>query len=134
MKEIKQQFFALRNGLLAEQLRKAGVPHKMIFGLNIPQIAEIARTLSPSMELAETLWDETENRESRLLATYLFPPEEVNPDKALSLLDSVRSAEEADMLAFRLLKRLPFASELASSPALSPLQKYARKSLLNHLK
>lgn len=112
MKEIKQQFFTYRNGMLADTLRGYGVPHKIIFGLDVPQIARIAKSLTPSLELARKLWADFDVRESRLLATYVFPPSEVDMDMALRLASEVRSREEADMLSFRLLKRLPFASEL----------------------
>lgn len=132
--EIRQRFFALRNGILADQLRSAGVPHKMIFGLNVPQLAEIARSLTPSMALAEALWLES-SREGRLLACYMFPPQEVDYDLALRLMSEVVTPEEADMLAFRLLKRLPFAARLADSePQMpSPLADYSRRALRRHL-
>lgn len=110
--DIKKSFFALRNGILADTLRKAGMSYKVIFGLQIPQIAEIARGLNPSEELASALWEDSGVRESRLLACYLFSPAETDMEKALALAASVQTPEEADMLAFRLFKRLPFAGEL----------------------
>ena len=36
--EIKRRFFAMRNGIVADTIRKAGLQDKMIFGLNLPQI------------------------------------------------------------------------------------------------
>lgn len=110
--DIKKSFFALRNGILADTLRKAGMSYKVIFGLQIPQIAEIARGLSQSAELAGSLWEDRGVRESRLLACYLFPPEETDMEKALALAADIQTPEEADMLAFRLFKKLPFAGEL----------------------
>ena len=38
MRDIKTQFYALRNGAIAERLRTAGSPYKIIFGLMLPQI------------------------------------------------------------------------------------------------
>ncbi len=112
LQSIKKDFFVFRNGIVADTLRKAGMPHKVIFGLQIPQIAAIAKALTPSSELAEALWNDSEVRESRILATYLFPVDEMSLEKAIWLLGSVRTQEESDMLAFRLLKRLHFASEI----------------------
>ncbi len=112
MQKIKHRFFTYRNGMLADTLRGHGDPHKVIFGLEIPRIAEIARTLQPDMELALRLWDDREVRESRLLATYLFPVDAVDEKLAMKLCGEVRTREEADMLAFRLLKRLPYAGRL----------------------
>lgn len=130
LQDIKRSFFTYRNGIIADTLRKAGMPYKVIFGLQIPQIAAIARDITPSMEIADELWADSEVRESRLLATYLFPIESVTEEKALSLLRSTRTPEESDMLSFRLLKRLPFAADLVSdkeAPA------FAISSLRNHL-
>ncbi len=134
LQSIKKDFFVFRNGIVADTLRKAGMPHKVIFGLQIPQIAAIAKDLTPSSELAEALWNDSEVRESRILATYLFPVDEMSMEKATWLLGSVRTPEESDMLAFRLLKRLPFASEILKEAEKDPgIPEYAVASLRNHL-
>ena len=112
MQEIKKLFFTYRNGAVADTLRRYGIPHKVIFGLQVPQLAEIARGLTfddrtDKEKTAEKLWADREVRESRLLACYLFDPQCIPPDKALELACDTRTQEEADMLAFRLLKRMP---------------------------
>lgn len=112
MKEIKHLFFTYRNGIVADTLRKAGYPYKTIFGLEIPRLAEIAGTQKPSMELADALWADRDVRESRVLACYLFPLGEMTPEKCMALASDVQTREEADMLAFRVFKRLPFAADL----------------------
>ena len=33
IRQIKSDFFALRNGVIADKLRSAGCPYKIIFGL-----------------------------------------------------------------------------------------------------
>lgn len=133
MKEIKHLFFTYRNGAVADTLRRYGYPHKTIFGLEIPRIAEIARGLTPSLSLARELWDDLEVRESRLLAAYLFPTDGVGADDALELACSVRTQEEADMLAFRLLKRLSFASDLLIRLREDPRGERAANALAAHL-
>ena len=134
LQQIKREFFAYRNGIVADALRKAGMPYKMIFGLQIPQIATIARQQEPSMALADSLWNDSDVRESRLLATYLFPPDEITEEKAMTLISEVRTPEESDMLSFRLLKRLPFAANLLSRIESDPsLPAYIAPSLRNHL-
>ncbi|MBD5189396.1 MAG: hypothetical protein HDS95_03870 [Bacteroidales bacterium] len=133
IKQIKQTFFAFRNGILADALRKQ-TPYEIVFGLQVPQIAEIARSLKPSMELADALWHDSKVRESRLLATYLYPIEEVDPEKAIRLASEINTVEEADMLAFRLLKRLPFATSLLSAmESRNDISDYMKKTLRNHL-
>lgn len=114
IQSIKKQFFTYRNGILADMLKNYGDPHEMIFGLDVPQIALISKSLKPDSELAETLWSDREVRESRLLAPYLFPIETVDITKAMKLASDVRSREEADMLSFRLLKHLPDSTEILS--------------------
>ncbi len=134
LQAIKKDFFTFRNGIVADTLRKAGMPYKVIFGLQIPQIAAIARRQVPSMELADALWEDKEVRESRILATYLFPVSEISGEKAIALLRSVTTPEESDMLAFRLLKRLPFAEEILKEIEKdSQIPEYAVASLRNHL-
>lgn len=133
IREIKQRFFAFRNGILADALRKQ-TPYEIVFGLQVPQIAEIARSLEPSIDLAEALWKDVKVRESRLLATYLFPIPEIDKEKALKLASEVNTVEEADMLAFRLLKRLPFAIELMNAmESRENISDYMRLTLKNHL-
>ena len=133
LKNIKKQFFAFRNGIIADALRRQS-PYKIIFGLQIPQIAEIARSLNPDMDLASALWDDKEVRESRLLATYLFPTELIDMDKALSLAAEANTVEEKDMLAFRLFKRLPFPTAfLEEMKSHQELSDYMRKKFSNHL-
>ena len=115
MKEIKHLFFTYRNGAVAGTLRRYGVPHKTIFGLDVPRLAEIARGQTPSVELADRLWADRDVRESRLLAAYLYPPQEV------------------DMLAFRLFKRLPYAGELLARLAADESCGRAARALEAHL-
>lgn len=133
MKEIKHLFFTYRNGAVADTLRRYGTPHKVIFGLDVPRLAEIARGLQPSADLAEKLWNDRDVRESRLLAAYLFPVEEMTEEHALALARDVLTQEEADMLAFRLFKRLPFASGLLEKMRSDAACVCAAKSLSAHL-
>lgn len=134
LNDIKKSFFAFRNGIIADTLRKAGMPYKVIFGLQIPQIAEIARSQSPSLSIAEQLWNDRDVRESRILATYLFPLDKINMEKAMELARDVQTQEEADMLAFRLLKRLTFADTLLSAMEDDPeIPQSSKTALQNHL-
>lgn len=133
MKEIKHLFFTYRNGMMADTLRRFGMPYRTIFGLEIPRIAEIARGLAPSAELADALWADREVRESRLLAAYLFPVETMTEEKAVALAADARTQEEADMLAFRLFKRLPFAARLLDRLEADPATRRAARALSPHL-
>ncbi|MDE7189382.1 MAG: DNA alkylation repair protein [Muribaculaceae bacterium] len=135
LKNIKHQFFARRNGIVADALRKGGEDYKTIFGLQVPDIAAISRTLTQDTALADALWADTEVRESRLLACYIFPPAEVDFNKALKLAREVRNREEADMLGFRLMKRLAFATDVADTLRTDPdpLMQYMALAIARHL-
>ena len=41
-KEIRKEFFAFRNGIIADKLRKAGDPHGMIMGCLLVDVQGIA--------------------------------------------------------------------------------------------
>ncbi len=42
MQAVKRRLYAMRNGALAAQMRNAGLHYRINFGLNIPQLKEIA--------------------------------------------------------------------------------------------
>lgn len=131
MRFVKKQFLTFRNGIVSDTLRRAGMTcYDVIFGLNLPQLSAIAAELPCSVELAEALWADRKVRESRLLATYIFPKEDVDKAKACELMSDVQTREEADILCFRLLRHLPIAPELAEMPPVdSPHGEYLRKAL-----
>ena len=115
MQNIRKLFFTYRNGVVADALKSAGDPHRMIFGLQLPQLSQIAREVSESLgeeeksELARSLWAEKDCRESRLLAAYLFDPSKLDRGEATSLLDGCLNHEEIDILVFRCLRNHPEA-------------------------
>ena len=137
IKTIKQQFFTYRNGMLADTLRKAGDPHKMIFGLNLPQIMQIAAETGKNKALATALWtDEHGCRESRLLAPMLMPSQEFTIDEAMEWCSSVECVEVADVLCHRLLRGTDFACQLAQrlcSNAKDVMEKYVALRLIANL-
>ncbi len=113
MQIIKRRFFALRNGVISDALRKGGSPYRIIFGLNLPQIVEISSETPHRADLAETLWANKTTRESLLLAPMIYPPEEFSYDKALLWLRESPDVETVDILCHRLIRKLPFAKDLA---------------------
>lgn len=138
LKEIKHEFMTFRNGIVADTLRKAGMDYDIIFGLQIPQLSRIARQVE-NPELAEALWRDKKVRESRLLACCLFAPETVDEEMAMLLSSDVQTREEADILCFRLLRRLPYAESLAAkiesaaSASGNALQAYCAEALRRNL-
>lgn len=110
--DIRKEFFAYRNGIIAEQLRAAGDPHTMIMGCQLADVIAIAEHYEKSAELAQALWNDVNHRECRMAATMLYPAEEFKMETAIAWCQSVESVEIADVLCHRLLRHLPYAIEL----------------------
>lgn len=110
---VKRRFFAMRNGVIADTLRKSGSPYKIIFGLNMPQLKEIAAEFVNFEGLAEKLWDNSTTRESMLLAPMLMNPTLLSTDEALLLIEESPDIECLDMLTHNLLQKMPEKEDLA---------------------
>ncbi len=112
MQNVKRRFFALRNGDIADTLRKAGSPYRIIFGLQLPQIVEVASASGIDMELAEALWNNSTTRESRLMAPMVADRDNFTIEDARRWISTVVGIEEIDILCHRLLRHLSFAPQL----------------------
>lgn len=119
IKNIKKSFFAYRNGVITDRLRNAGDCHKVIFGLNIPQLVEIANATGQNANIARQLWFNSDSRESRLIAPMIFPSEDMSIEEAHSWIDSVENTEVSDNLCHKLLKKLPYTETLFQEYSLS---------------
>lgn len=133
IRQIKSDFFALRNGVIVDKLREAGYPYKIIFGLEMPQIEQIAAKQVKSADLAETLWHNDTTRESRLLATMVYPQEEFTVEKAQQWLAEADTVELKDLLCFRLVRNLDGAEALAFSLLDDEATAYAGMRLIMNL-
>lgn len=125
----------MRNGVIADRYRSAGAPYKIIFGLNLPQIAEIAEEIKSSADLARWMWNNNTTRESVMIAPMLFPREEMTAVEAARWIDAAPTAEAIDILCHRLLRHLPDATAIAVEASTSPrdLSRYAALRLLMNL-
>lgn len=113
MQNIKQRFFALRNGIMVDMLRKAGSPYRIIFGLNIPQLREIAAACGVNDLLANDLWANDSTRESRLLAPMLADKTLFAQDDAKRWLSTLQAVpEEVDILCHSLLRHTSYSWKL----------------------
>ena len=135
MQIIKRRFFAMRNGIIADTLRKAGLDYRMIFGLNLPQITEIAADQPKEAALAEELWADRRTRESLMLAPMLYPPAEMDATTAARWISEVTTTEVADVLCLRLLRYTGGALDTAISAMTSdsPMARYTALRLMLNL-
>lgn len=135
MQKIKHRFFALRNGAIADSMRRQGAPYKIIFGVNLPQLSAIATEIEPSAELAQSLWDNVSTRESMLLAPMVYPREQFDISTARKWVESATSAETVDILCMKLVKHMDYAEQLADELILSDsdMLRYAALRLMFNL-
>lgn len=135
MQIIKRRFFAMRNGIIADTLRKAGLDYRMIFGLNLPQIAEIAAEQPKEAALAEELWADRRTRESLLLAPMLYPAGEMDAATAMRWISEVTTTEVADVLCLKLLRHTHNALDTAIGALTSdePMMRYTALRLMLNL-
>ena len=110
---IKRKFFSLRNGIISDTLRRSGSPFKIIFGLNLPQLKEIANSIGKDYELSLKLFNDRKTRESLLLAPMIFPLSCLNEDMAKKLFENATVSEEIDILCHSLLRHYDGAPILA---------------------
>ena len=128
LRDIRKEFFAFRNGIIADKLRKANDPHPVIMGCLLTDIVTITRG-------TEELWSDTNSRECRLAAPMLYPVERMTSETALQWCQSVESTEVADNLCHKLLRYIDGSDELVRlliSDA-KPLVKYTGYRLLLNL-
>ena len=120
LREIRREFFAYRNGIIADKLRHAGDPHSIIMGCLLVDVTAIARRSREAIgndpeqlqALAQELWNDTNSRECRLAAPMLYPAPLMSAETALQWCHSVETIEIADNLCHKLLRNLPEADAL----------------------
>lgn len=114
IQKIKRQFFAYRNGVTADALRKGGSPFHIIFGLSISQLNEIASHIGYNRELALKLWENNTTRCSMLLAPMLLDPSITEPDVLIKMCRETPDVETADILCHKLISHSPHVDQLLS--------------------
>lgn len=120
LRDIRKEFFAFRNGIVADKLRKAGDPHPVIMGCLLVDVMAIAQRTREAMgndleqlqALAQELWSDTNSRECRLAAPMLYPAPMMTLDVALDWCMSVETIEIADNLCHKLLRHINEADAL----------------------
>lgn len=118
IKSIKNDFRLGMNGVISTSLRNKGMDYKIIFGLSLPQLRSIAEKYPQSQEVASKLWNEN-IRESKLLATMLYPYNLMSIEVAKVWIDDITYTEVADIATMFLFSKLPYAEQLCLEYATS---------------
>lgn len=109
--DIKKELRASMNGILSARMREAGMPFKLIFGVELPRLQSIASEFSQDKSLADRLWQQN-IRETRLLAIMLMPIEAFTSAQANAWLSTLKTAEEAQVMAMMLLQKAKDAKNI----------------------
>ena len=142
LREIRKEFFAFRNGIVADKLRKAGDPHSVVMGCLLVDVQGIAQRTREGIDgeeqlaaIATELWADTNSRECRLAAPMLYPAALMSLEQALQWCKSVETVEIADNLCHKLLRHIPEADALFRQLIADekPLVKYTGYRLLLNL-
>ena len=112
IREIKGKLRLFMNGVISQSLREKGLKYRLIFGVELPRLKEIAVGYEPNHELAQALWEE-DIRECKILAAYLQPVESFYPEIADIWVEQIHNSELADYVCMALFRRLPYASQKA---------------------
>lgn len=108
--DIKKELRSGMNGILSARMREAGMPFRLIFGVELPRLGNIAEEFYGNEELAEHLWSQ-DIRETKLLAIMIIPPELFTKEKANRWAETMITAEEAQVLAMVLLSKTTHAKK-----------------------
>lgn len=112
LKEIKQSFRLLMNGVASHSMREKGVSYKINWGVPLPNLQKMATEYGKDYALAIELWKE-DIRECQVLATLIMPAEKMDEDLVEIWIERLHTQEMAELLAFNLLQYLDFAPTLA---------------------
>ena len=111
IKSIKNDFRLGMNGVISTSMRNKGMDYKIIFGLSLPQLRSLSEKYSHNQEVATRLWSEN-IRESKLLATMIYPANEMDIEVAKTWIDEIKYSEVADIASMFLFSKLTYAEQL----------------------
>lgn len=100
------------DGAVAASMREKGLQYRIIWGVSILHLQEMAKEIGGDADLARELWKE-DCRECRILATMIMPSKAMTPEEADSWTSTLTTKETAEWLAFNLIRHLPFARQWA---------------------
>ena len=111
VKRIKRSFRLFMNGVASSSMRDKGLEYKINWGIPLSRLRDIASQYTPSLGLAERLW-QSDVRECKILATMLMPAEQFSEQMAFLWLSRCNNQEQVEMLVFNLVQNMPRATML----------------------
>lgn len=111
---IKKNIYLHKNGIVSESMEDKGIHYAMNYGVSLLDLKQLVDTLPHNELLAQRLWDEN-IRETKLLATLLYPAESMNEEKAITWLKDINNIELAEQVARNLLSKSSIAISIANN-------------------
>jgi len=99
------------NGVTADSMVEKGVIYRKNFGVELTVLREMAKSFSPSTDLAERLWL-IGWRETLILSVFLQPLDSFTPKQAFERISAAPQKEIIDILCLYLLSKAEFATSL----------------------
>lgn len=109
--KIKQKIQLSMNGVTTDSMTKKGVIYKQNFGVELPVLREMAKTFTPTPDLAQRLWL-IGWRETLILSVFLQPLEGFSAKQAIERTISAPQKEIIDVLCLYLLSKTEYAPAL----------------------
>lgn len=112
IKEIKRSFRSLMNGVTSQSMRSKGIDYHLNWGIQLPQLQQMAAEYGKDEQLAVELWKEN-IRECKLLATMMMPVEKMQDDMVELWMEQMPTQEVAEVAVMNLFQYLPDAPRYA---------------------
>lgn len=113
LKEIKQSFRLIMNGITAQSMRQKGVCYHLNWGASLADLETMSREYGKDYNLALALWKEN-IRECKLMATMTMPVEQFISELAMQWLKQADTLELIEAITFRLTPYMPDAVAFAT--------------------
>lgn len=112
LREIKQRFRLMMNGVASQSMREKGLSYKLNWGIALPALKDMAKDYGKDYSLAVELWKE-DIRECRILATLIMPAEMMDADLTDIWVSSVRNQEMAGIASLNIFQYVAGAKGFA---------------------
>jgi len=112
VRQIKQSFRLFMNGSASQSMLKKGLKYKINWGIQLPQLREMAAAYGKNHDLAVALWHEP-IRECKIMATMIMPFEDVTSDLAERWMNDIDTTELSEVAAFYLFRHAAVAQSLS---------------------
>lgn len=112
LRKVRKRLRMAMNGIVSNSLRQKGMNYKLIFGVPLPEIKEIAKSFEMNADFARALWS-ADVREMKILATMLFPPSEMERKEACQWAAAIVYPELAEQCCNNLFPKVADPAKLA---------------------